>query len=78
MNCAGMPERRRRSSTSGLQSLRPTYRIRRMLSLSEVVGIHSSATRTGHASQPQSRMYNCETGMINPASGLFSALAVCD
>ncbi len=43
---------RRRSSTDGTQSLRFTRRMRRMLSLSKTANILSSATRTGHVSQP--------------------------
>ncbi len=45
-------QRRRRSSTDGTQSLRLTRRMRRMLSLSKTSNILSSATRTGHVSQP--------------------------
>ncbi len=53
-NSAGIlvRQRRRRSSTDGTQSLRLTRRMRWMLSFSKASNVLSSATRTGHASQP--------------------------
>ncbi len=45
-------QRRRRSSTDGMQSLRLTRSMRRKLSLSKTSNILSSATRTSHVSQP--------------------------
>ncbi len=41
----------RRSYTDGMQSLRLTSRMRRMLSLSKTTVVLSSATRTDHVSQ---------------------------
>ncbi len=46
--CMLAKQRRRRSSTDGIQSLRPTRRMRRMLLLSKASNIHSSVT--GHVS----------------------------